>query len=306
LGFSKQIDRVFYSQASGSIVCATCDHNIICVNEATRRVTRQFAGFNDEIFDISHISSASNCIAVATNSAEVRVYDLNSFSCLLVEGHTESVLSVDSPDWDDWMFASSSKDNSVIIWRLSPSDAKDGGTELQSVTKVAVATGHTNAVSVVRFSHSKTDAFIVTVSYDSTLKLWPLKGIGKATDKDIPKLTSSATFVAHQKDITCLDVSANDKLCITGSMDKTAKLWHINKQSMELGIAGTLHGHKRGVWGSKFSANSQNVATCGGDYTVRLFSLIDLSCQKTFSGHSFAVLSVSHWTIAGIKYIDFS
>lgn len=138
------------------------------------------------------MSTASNCLAAATNSNELRLYDLSSFSCQLVEGkqylvtpcaqallsgHTASVLSVDSPKWDDWLLASSSKDNSVILWRINKPE--EDGPELKTVSKVGVATGHTGAVSSVRFSNAKTDGFIVTVSYDSTLKLWPLKGLPK-------------------------------------------------------------------------------------------------------------------------------
>lgn len=59
-------------------------------------------------------------------------------------------------------------------------------------------------------------------------------------------------------------------------MDKTAKLWHIDKDSMNLGIAGTLSGHKKGVWLAKFAPNSQ--------VSVKFFSYIviimfDLLCD---------------------------
>uniref|UniRef100_A0A914NUA5 U3 small nucleolar RNA-associated protein 13 C-terminal domain-containing protein n=1 Tax=Meloidogyne incognita TaxID=6306 RepID=A0A914NUA5_MELIC len=75
-------------------------------------------------------------------------------------------------------------------------------------------------------------------------------------------------------------------------MDKTAKLWHINLKTMELANAGILSGHKRGVWCARFSKNLQLVATCSGDCTIKIFSLLDKSCIKTLEGHQFAVLSI--------------
>jgi WD40 repeat protein len=75
-------------------------------------------------------------------------------------GHTQSVLCVDSPDWDDSLLASGSKDNSIFIWRLRPptkqqlmevdgdiSAAGEDEAETPVIKPVAHATGHTHSVT---------------------------------------------------------------------------------------------------------------------------------------------------------------
>lgn len=71
------------------------------------------------------------------------------------------------------------------------------------------------------------------------------------------KLKAVSTVPAHSKEINNVDISSNDKLCVTSSMDKTAKIWHITKNSFEFTLAGTLVGHKRGVWNARFSNDLQ-------------------------------------------------
>ncbi|KAL3092243.1 hypothetical protein niasHT_028121 [Heterodera trifolii] len=261
---------------------------------------------DDEVYDTAFISRGSNCVAVATNSAELRIHCLDSGESVGIgHGHSQSILCVDSPSWDDQMIASGSKDNSIFFWRIggvktgSASDGHQNFTNAFMANKIAMATGHTHSVASVAFSHSKSLPFLVSVSTDTTLKLWPLSELIVKQEKGEQqqqlgdfKLSASATVVAHSKDINSVDISANDRLCVTASMDKSAKLWHIDRKTGQLSAGGTLGGHKRGVWCARFSKNQQLVATCSGDLTIKLFSLLDKTCTRTLEGHQFAVLSI--------------
>jgi len=64
------------------------------------------------------------------------------------------------------------------------------------------------------------------------------------------------------------------------------KLW----SSSDLGFKGELKGHKRGIWDCQFSLHDR--ATSSGDKTVKLWSLGDYSCLRTFQGHSASALRV--------------
>ena len=55
----------------------------------------------------------------------------------------------------------------------------------------------------------------------------------------------------------------------------------------------TLRGHKRGVWAVQFSPTQRALVTSSGDRTLKLWSLQDGSCQRTFEGHLASVLQVS-------------
>uniref|UniRef100_A0A915Q5K6 U3 small nucleolar RNA-associated protein 13 C-terminal domain-containing protein n=1 Tax=Setaria digitata TaxID=48799 RepID=A0A915Q5K6_9BILA len=297
--YRSRIDSILYNRVCKKFLLATSDFNVFWVDQESFKIERQFAGFNDEIFDICFSGAKLEYLIAATNSAELRLYDTNTWSCHLIPGlaglvyfilihktpgHTDSVLSLSTALWDPKIFASSSKDNTFIIWSINFSDDEE-----VKVEKVALATGHTNDVTRVRFSNSSKHHFIVSVSNDTTIKLWPLKNFSGKT-KNL-KLESSATLVAHAKDITCLDISVNDRLCVTGSMDKTAKLWHIETDKMQFTIGGTLIGHRRGVWDARFSPSTQAVVTCSGDCMIRIFSLPNRDCIATLSGHPSAVLN---------------
>ena len=168
------------------------------------------------------------------------------------------------------MLLSSSKDNTVRLWRLS----KEGGLET-----VGVGAGHTQSVGGVAWCG---DNSLVTVSADTTLKLWTVTGTS---------LVSVRTEIAHDKDINCVSVSPDGGLVVTGGQDKLAKLW----SSRDLGLVSVLRGHTRGVWCAMFSPEDRLVATGSGDATVRLWSITEAgaSCVRQLQGHEASVLSLA-------------
>eukprot|EP00559_Dactyliosolen_fragilissimus_P008400 CAMPEP_0184863874 /NCGR_PEP_ID=MMETSP0580-20130426/12913_1 /TAXON_ID=1118495 /ORGANISM="Dactyliosolen fragilissimus" /LENGTH=1134 /DNA_ID=CAMNT_0027362451 /DNA_START=100 /DNA_END=3504 /DNA_ORIENTATION=- len=272
---------------------------------------RTIVGHNDEILDLAVIPSTSSNtlrVAIATNSPQLRIFELHTYSCTLLEGHTDTILCVDVSPCGRYL-ATCGKDKTARIWHMPSSGVC-----------IASAVGHTEAMGSVCLSRqigrydvvgkaatNGAGSFLVTVSRDRTIKRWNLPGnmvfdkTAKAlmsrqddaynAETDVNSLLTLDVFTssrAHEKDINVVSVAPNDSLVATGSQDKTVKIWN----SSDLTLKGVLRGHKRGVWDCQFSLHDRVIATCSGDKTVKLWSLSDFNCVRTFQGHVASTLRV--------------
>ena len=142
--------------------------------------------------------------------------------------------------------------------------------------------------------------FMFTGSQDRTIKMWDLSSLpthALSTTDVVVRCKSLTTHKAHEKDINSLDVSPNNRFLVSGSQDRTAKIYEImytpgGSARGELRLLGTCKGHKRGVWCVRFSQHERVLATGSGDKTVKLWSMEDYSCLRTFEGHTNSVLRV--------------
>lgn len=108
----------------GGLLAVTADHNLVLLEASGKRrlgetpggaatavgpvgslvTRRQIVGYNDEVIDVKSFpsggeSDGESWVAVATNSPQVRLFELGSFSCRLLDGHTDTVLALDvAPD----------------------------------------------------------------------------------------------------------------------------------------------------------------------------------------------------------------
>ncbi|KAH7318486.1 WD40-repeat-containing domain protein [Stachybotrys elegans] len=287
---------------------------------------RRISGTHDDIIDLSYLLPDRSLLALATNSEEIRIVSVKespvgqgespweSESALYfgqdvaqLKGHEDIVITLDV-DWSGYWIATGAKDNNAKLWRFNPED--------NSYVCWATFSGHAESIGAVALpktvppesSSARTDPlnhpppFVLTGSQDQTVKKWE---VSRQPDQRGQKSGSRAFFTrkAHDKDINAIHVHHAGHLFASASQDKTVKIWSVEEGEVQ----GILRGHKRGVWSVQFSPSGMPaiqgddgpvtgkgvILTGSGDKTIRLWSLSDYTCVRTFEGHSNSILKVA-------------
>lgn len=281
-------------------------------------VIRRISGTHDEVIDLAYIGRDNSLMALATNSEDIRLVNMRRPSgqtsaselpfgadVALLKGHDDIIITIDT-DWSGHWLATGAKDNTARLWRLDP--------ETSSFDCYAMFTGHAESISAVALPNAAPPessaayrdplnhppAFLVTGSQDKTVKKWDIRLVKNAGDT---LAKSSYTRKAHDKEMNAIDVSHYSTMFASASQDRTVKIWDVESGES----IGVLRGHKRGVWTVAFSSpsipsisgesgtssgNKGLAVTGSGDKTVRIWSLNDYSCLRTFEGHTNSVLKV--------------
>lgn len=281
---------------------------------------RRISGTHDEIIDLRYLLPDCSMLALATNSEDIRLVSVTEpqegVSTLvsskyfgqdiaLLKGHEEIIISLDV-DWSGHWVATGAKDNTARLWRIDPAN--------NSYTCHAVFSGHAESIGAVALPRTRPaegskayndplghpPAFLITGSQDQTIKKWE---IPREAQEGTKGLRAAYTRKSHDKDINAIDVNPSSQLFASASQDRTVKIWSVTEGEVQ----GILRGHRRGVWSVSFAPSNTPtiqgeqgsvsgkgvVLTGSGDKTVKIWSLSDYTCIRTFEGHTNSILKVA-------------
>ncbi|MDD2756326.1 MAG: DUF4365 domain-containing protein, partial [Methanothrix sp.] len=98
-----------------------------------------------------------------------------------------------------------------------------------------------------------------------------------------------ATLKGHEGYVWGVAVTPDDRTVISGSDDKTLKIWDLATGK----CLGTLEGHAGPVWGVTVTPNGRTVISGSFDYTLKIWDMATGKCRATLEGHEAPV-----WVVA--------
>ncbi|KAF9960950.1 hypothetical protein BGZ70_008439 [Mortierella alpina] len=192
----------------------------------------------------------------------------------ILSGHKGDVKAAIAPTDD--MVVSVSRDKTVRTWKRQSSN---------SFSEDKVFNGHTNYVNSVAFigaSEANPQGLIVTGGSDKLINVW------NPEDASAPIYT----LVGHTDNV-CSLFADTDGHIVSGSWDKTAKIWR-NWQCVH-----TLEGHTQAIWGV-LELEHEVIVTASADKTIGMWK--DGKKFKTVTGHEDCVRALA--LLPGVGFVS--
>lgn len=199
-------------------------------------------------------------------------------------GHTGivSALTVGKDAEGKPLLISGSRDKKIIVWKLDLEKvhSTEENTEKKEEKEVGKPfkslTGHNHFVSGLNIS--KDSKYLVSSSWDKTIRLW-----------DLNTFTTRNLIQGHSKDSLCVSFANEGRSILSGSMDKSLRVWNIKGELKH--VCSEFGGWVSSITQIK-QQKEQFIAVSSWDATVQIYNK-DYSLVNTIKDFDYGVISTS-------------
>uniref|UniRef100_A0A8D8RZP7 Uncharacterized WD repeat-containing protein alr3466 n=1 Tax=Cacopsylla melanoneura TaxID=428564 RepID=A0A8D8RZP7_9HEMI len=266
LSHNYAITKVKFCPDGNSFVTAAYDGNIIHWNLKDGSIMNSFVQTNNSaVRSICFVSKQQKLLS-GGDDGHICVWNLNRIlSDSSWQGHEEAVSTLAiSPD--EQCLVSSDLTSQTKVWTVS---GQDSPTLLCAVP--AVHELGTNEISFskrydVQEDSSRQYKLVSCGNDDNLIKLWSLF---YDINKGYVTLEPVATLQGHTSAVSSVGFNNASTLIVSGSMDKTVKLWDLQS----LSCIKTLESHTRYVTCCTFSCDDSLLASGSNDKTITVWDV---------------------------------
>ncbi|KAF9261438.1 phospholipase A-2-activating protein [Marasmius fiardii PR-910] len=181
-----------------------------------------------------------------------------------LKAHSSDVRAVRSPTND--LVLSASRDSTAIAWHRMPNSSV-----FTTDAVFQASSRYVNAVAYLPPTAEAPKGYVVSGGQDTVINVFSLS---------IPKDDPDFSLLGHTENVCALDVTPSGGAIISGSWDKTARVWK------NFALAYELKGHQQSVW-AVLAVDEEQVLTGSADKTIKLWK--EHKLISTFNGHQDAV-----------------
>jgi WD40 repeat protein len=260
-GHTAHVLAVALSQDGRLIVSAGKDNKIKVWDSSTGKLLYTLGDHTGWVSSLA--ISSNNLLVSGSYDKTVKIWDLNNKGKLrhTCVAHDDSVLAV-AISSDGKLAVSGGIDKSIIIWNL------DTGRPLKEPLRE-----HSESIWTLDIH----DSLFASGSDDGSVKIWKINENKSILTLNVPQKKDSSEnsysdYIDH--DINAVAISPDKQIVVSGSDDKSIKLWDINTGK----LLKSRRGHDREVWSVTFSPDGEDLISGGADGFMRLWKV-----QRTVS-----------------------
>jgi len=134
---------------------------------------------------------------------------------------------------------------------------------------------------------SKNGHILASGSYRK-IKVWQLPSTPRKSPVET-QITTLHTLTGHTHIVSSLAMSQDGKLLLSGSRDRTIKIWQLETGQ----LIHTLNGHTEAINAIALSPDGQTIASASTDQTVKIWHTETGILLTTFTGHTKPVTSIA-------------